>query len=290
MRNLYIIGNGFDLLHGLPTQYINFRKYAGKELEDLYNYINQDLNDDAIWAIFEDLLGDFSFEYFYDDHCLNTDAESWGEAAGVADDISNMADEFVINIQDNFRDWIDSIELDGVRPRLRLDHEAQYLNFNYTSTLIKAYGIKQSQIKFIHGSVEFGYDLIFGHGQSIELEPELDENGDSNRHMYSDAEAAAKYPFFALKKDVEKIIQEEDDYFRKLEGIDQITVIGHSLNLIDMPYFRTINILANSPLWNICYYSPDDKLRYLERLLEYGINESKITMINIADEQSSLYL
>lgn len=273
-------------------QYINFKRYAGNKLEDLYSYIDRDLDNDAAWKNFEDFLGDFSFEYFYDDHCLNTKAESWGEAAGVADDISNMADEFVTNIQENFRDWLDSIEqeLDEVQPRLRLDHDANFLSFNYTSTLIKAYNIKLSQIKFIHGSVEFGPDLIFGHGENIEIEPELDKNGDSNRHMYSDAKAAAKSPFFALKKNVEEIIRDESDYFISLKYIDQVIVIGHSLNFIDMPYFSNINNIANSPLWNVCYYSPDEELQHKERLIKYGINKSKINMINIADELSSLYL
>lgn len=27
MKNLYIIGNGFDLAHSLPTKYSNFKEY-----------------------------------------------------------------------------------------------------------------------------------------------------------------------------------------------------------------------------------------------------------------------
>lgn len=54
----------------------------------------------------------------------------------------------------------------------------------------------------IHGRSSTFDELIYGHGEAIEDVPELDENGESNRTMFSDAESAAKYPFQALQKPV----------------------------------------------------------------------------------------
>ena len=34
MDKLYIIGNGFDCAHGLPTKYSDFRKYVVSQIPD----------------------------------------------------------------------------------------------------------------------------------------------------------------------------------------------------------------------------------------------------------------
>ena len=39
MKTLYIIGNGFDLHHNLPTQYSDFSKYIQEKNVELYNTI-----------------------------------------------------------------------------------------------------------------------------------------------------------------------------------------------------------------------------------------------------------
>src|SRR5690606_39278694 len=83
-----------------------------------------------------------------------------------------------------------------------LDPKALFLNFNYTDTLTELYGISRDRILYIHNNVndQFG-DLIFGHGQEQEDEPEgdeIDENGDSNRTMFTDSERASRHPFYAL--------------------------------------------------------------------------------------------
>lgn len=50
---LYIIGNGFDIAHGLPTQYWDFRKYLEKVDYDFLRafemryYIYPNMSDEA---------------------------------------------------------------------------------------------------------------------------------------------------------------------------------------------------------------------------------------------------
>ena len=78
MKTIYILGNGFDLAHGLKTSYMDFKSYLKKyhedflvKLEDLYGlqesieccdpYINNDhknsLAKEVLWQNFEDNLG-----------------------------------------------------------------------------------------------------------------------------------------------------------------------------------------------------------------------------------------
>ncbi|MCL2977723.1 AbiH family protein [Klebsiella pneumoniae] len=38
---LYIIGNGFDIRHGLPTRYKHFKSYVAKNDKELYDAIEE---------------------------------------------------------------------------------------------------------------------------------------------------------------------------------------------------------------------------------------------------------
>ena len=65
---LYIIGNGFDLHHGLRTSYANFRDdYIKKKSSVLWNdlldiYGDTPQNDNLWWKDFENMLGKVDYE------------------------------------------------------------------------------------------------------------------------------------------------------------------------------------------------------------------------------------
>lgn len=59
-ERLLVIGNGFDLNHGLPTQFSDFRNYLKEHHPDDLRYIEDDLADgdpDAFWSDVEVWLG-----------------------------------------------------------------------------------------------------------------------------------------------------------------------------------------------------------------------------------------
>lgn len=288
MTDLYVIGNGFDRFHGLPTRYIDFREHSGSKLEDLEAYFYFDLSDDQMWWNFENKLGDFDGKLFFDDYCFNDQCESWGEAQGVADDISEWANKLVDEIREAFESWIESIDVSKVRPVLNINHHSQYLSFNYTSVLQDVYGVPACKINYIHGSVSSGDSLIFGHGNEIIEEPEIDEFGDSNRTMYTDAENAAKIPLYVFQKNVSEIIQENKNFFKSLNGITNIFVIGHSLNSIDMPYFVELAKSASDANWIVSYHSNDEKYNHPTKLINAGVPISRIKTCS-ASELYSLF-
>ncbi len=65
--NLYIIGNGFDIMHGLSTKYEDFRKWlvtnGDEQLVKLMNLLfpyapdNDDNNGNWFWSDIENYLG-----------------------------------------------------------------------------------------------------------------------------------------------------------------------------------------------------------------------------------------
>lgn len=286
MTKLYVIGNGFDLWHGLPTSYRQFYEFAKETLDELENYYLFDVTQVGPWCDFENSLGAYSWSEFYDAHNhIDVQSESFRPSYVycLEDGLREQADQHVDAIRESFREWVDGIDISAVERRLALTENALFLTFNYTSTLESVYGIDDENVLHIHGRSETFDELIFGHGETMEEEPELDENGDSNRTMFSDSQGAAKYPFYALQKPVLEILESNKIFFDSLIHISEITVIGHSLNKIDLPYFRKLAASAPNARWIVCSYDADEEIHHLQELVRCGVLRERIQICAYSD-------
>ena len=203
MSTLYIIGNGFDLWHELPTRWDQFHNFAEESLDELDLYFNTDTDRESSWSDFENHLGTFNWQSLFDEHnYIDVFAENFkpSEAFSLEDNLIEQADELVMAIREQFREWIEQIEISVVSKKMQFDKRGRFINFNYTSTLQQLYGINDDDILHIHGRFDAYEELVFGHSETAKQEPERDEYGNSNRTMFSDAEGAAKYPFYAFQK------------------------------------------------------------------------------------------
>lgn len=283
MNTLYIIGNGFDLWHALPTNYERFYDYAKDKLDVLELYFCIDTPD---WSDFENSLGTYDWKLLYSDYNY-TDATSEdfrpSDAYGLEDELTNQGEHIVQAIRDCFHEWINIIDVTIASKKMQFDDSDRFLNFNYTSTLQVAYRIDDRNVHHIHGRSDTCEDLIFGHLETMEEEPELDINGDSNRSIFTDAESAAKHPFFALQKPVKNIIEQNQELFQSFSGISSIIVIGHSLNRIDMPYFEEIAKYAIGARWRVCCYRKEDEYHHVQQLIARGIQQENIELCTYAD-------
>jgi hypothetical protein len=291
MAKLYIIGNGFDLWHGLPTSYDCFYRFAKADLDELESYYHIDTTKAGPWCDFEKSLGTFDWSLFYEAHD-NTDvtAEDFRPSAafGLEDDLTEQADAFVENIRKRFHEWIAEIDISTVSAMMRLSPHDLFLTFNYTSTLQSVYGIDDERVLHIHGKSDRFDNLVFGHAETMEEEPEMDENGDSNRTMFSDAEGRAKYPFYALQKPVDEVIEKYRGNFESLQGVNDVTVIGHSLNEIDLPYFDELAKSIMRVRWLVCCYRAEEKAHFVQQLLKCGIRREDIDMCAYNDIEANL--
>lgn len=289
---LYIIGNGFDLWHELPTSYDCFYKFAKEILDELEQYYSFDMSHQGLWYDFEKSLGYFDWYRFYEAH-NNIDLESKSfrpsEVYGLEDDLTEQADHYVEAIRESFREWVEGINISTAERKLIFPYDASFITFNYTSTLQSIYGISDERVFHIHGHADKFNELIFGHGETIEEESEWDENGNSNRSMFSDSEGAAKYPFYALQKPVGKVLEKSHKLFDSLGKINEILVIGHSLNKIDLPYFKKLVACVPNAQWVVCYYKEKEKSHYIEALLKCGVLNENIRTCTYADLQDEHY-
>lgn len=291
MAKLYIIGNGFDLWHGLPTGYDHFYTFAKEMLDELEQFYSFGVSHMGPWYDFENSLGCFDWHQFYKAHNhINIASESFkpSEVYGLEDDLTEQSDHHVEAIRESFLEWLNRIDILIAERKLAFPQDASFITFNYTSTLQSIYGISDERVFHIHGRADNSDELIFGHGETMEEEPELDENGNSNRTMFTDAEGAAEYPFYALQKPVSEVLEKNREVFDSARHVSEIVIVGHSLNNIDLPYFRELAAGAPNVRWLVCCFEEADKVHHVEQLVSCGVRHGSIQTCTYADLQDEL--
>ena len=109
MSILYIIGNGFDLYHGLPTSYKDFYEFGKDLLDEIEEFYKLDISSAIPWSDFENALGEFDWKLFrdaqYNPDPTDKDFEI-KEAYGALDEQQARADGYVEDIKECYQNWI----------------------------------------------------------------------------------------------------------------------------------------------------------------------------------------
>ena len=167
MNRLYVIGNGFDLEHDLPTNFDPHFKAIAESIEQLDYFwdIYQSRQVD-IWSDFENCLAhpDFNeLEKIFDGYSPDyySDRESDRDAIITQVDLNG-------NLYDALYEfaWQADEAIDFARVLTRYKNcftkNDLFVSVNYTHTLERLYGVKDNQMLHIHG--EFGKnDLLLGY-------------------------------------------------------------------------------------------------------------------------------
>lgn len=296
---LYIIGNGFDIGHGIPCKYSDFYIYLERNREDVleemeqYYYVD---SDSELWSDFErgleegicyDSLADIIYENtpnFASDEFRDAD---WYDAQIYIEEECNKLLNY---IRSGFEEWINSLELDTITKKYEIDKTARFFTFNYTEVLEKIYEIPAENIFHIHKKV--GEELIFGHGKDVEkFNVKKALYGDENAHLIINeemgdvvttedgheqfAESAVCAFYDKMRKHTNEIIKEYSNQFHNLSDIDEVIVIGHSYNEIDFPYFKKISeSINNRATWTLYYYSESDRVSAEKLMAEIHIGSN----------------
>lgn len=296
MNRLYIIGNGFDRYHNLPTGYNDFHRFVINNHPNLENTFEEyfklgtksSTDNQKLWTDFENDLSTFNWKAFFNEiNQIDVLDESFRPSFtyGLEDDLEQETDILISNIREAFEDWLTDLSLESIEKKLYFEEASIFLNFNYTLTLEEVYQIPSEKILHIHGDVENdpGY-LVFGHNKNLRAKPKFDKYGETTRTPFSDSEANAQQPFYRLQKPVKDIIRENKDFFNNLQEINEIIVLGHSLNMIDIPYFKKIKkYAADSSKWKVSFYSDEEKASHLNSLQKIGIDQYSIEFFKMSD-------
>lgn len=304
MGELFIIGNGFDIAHGLKTQYDDFLEYIEKEYpnidkeiyeiprlimtrkgekeyceSDLASYIFKTISDilGDEWQHFEDALGkiDFIGEYSWDLYSEDDegDLDMWKNSYMNEED-SNICGAYCKFLNEMFIDWIQSIDLSLIKNKFAMvKKENIYINFNYTRTLEVIYNISDENIFHIHGTLP--NKLVFGHGKTqkeiwLESEEIIGTYAVGSEDNVSEAREI-------LRKKTEDILEANKKYFQNLKNreIKKICVYGFSFSDVDLPYINELlNNLSEKIKWEIYYYS--NKIELLTQIKKTKIKRFKL--------------
>ena len=235
---LYIIGNGFDLKHNLPTSYSHFADYCNSQelYHDLYEQINEgfdEISTDSLWSNFEEGLGkpnQVLMNKFY--------------LAYVKNEKNDLFLNFLSQLKFAFKDWICSVKrliTNKLPKRYYIDENSAFISFNYTNVLEALYLIPSSKIFHIHGYAkdkqeeESFHGYIFGHGFE---ELKIKDHIDSKDYLTKD---------FINELHKQYQIDELHNFLSKENlNVNSIMVLGHSLNKIDDRYFNYINNVSST--------------------------------------------
>ena len=280
---LYVIGNGFDKYHKIPSGYNNYAQWlsdaCNETLDEIYDTFGN-CNEDW-WYKFEENLASVeavSIAYgIAQEHTPNFGSDDfrdrdWYEAEYA---VEGHLEVVYNHIKESFSEWIRQLDLSECQATLPLKKEdAIYITFNYTDTLEDVYGIEASIVHHIHGRASNGDNLILGHGSTAEeIEKANPEPEGESEYWEQRAYGAAISEIAKKRKDVDGIISLNRALFDSLSGVDKVVTLGFSYSAIDEKYMAEIcgKVDIGTIEWIATAYSEGDRKREESFFSRYGI-------------------
>lgn len=178
MTKLFIIGNGFDLHHGINSSYTDFGEWLATVDREVHSAVNEFLPtwiDDCgkiqtAWSDLENNLEHFDTDQLleYGSNFLPSyGADDWSDA-GHHDfefELDRVISALSVGLHSNFVCWLRTLSIPTSTrfPVKSIDRQAKFLNFNYTPTIQTLYGV--SNVLHIHGSLaDTTSPIVLGHG------------------------------------------------------------------------------------------------------------------------------
>ncbi|SEO46832.1 Bacteriophage abortive infection AbiH [Nitrosospira multiformis] len=283
---LYIIGNGFDLHHGIKSSYWAFGEFLRVTDPDTFQIIERyfDTSDD-FWSNFEERLAYFDAATLIEDaseFLVGYGADDWSDSYhhDYQYEIDRAVEAISKRMRTHFAAWIRQLVMptpaDVKELRVTVDPVATFLNFNYTPSLQRLYGISESHILHIHGSgVDPEANLVLGHGWESQenLDPyrfERDPEAADTRVV--EGQSIIDRYFKETFKPTLQIILANRTFFSSLAQTREIWVMGHSLADVDRPYFEEVirHVDAGVVKWKVSVYK--DLVERRGQFEKLGIN------------------
>lgn len=294
---LIIIGNGFDKWQGLNTGYWDFRDYYLAHRDEILRKLR--IKKKKFWDECGNCIPVSDVELVYGDPFVpkELDDDFWGSFEMSLDKIDaerinlffgkdrrglRQMRKSIHNakriLQEAFCRWIATVDITPKDTPYAFGENCLFLNFNYTDTLQKRFGVKEENEFHVHGEADDPKSIVVGHANHPHLpEGMLYRLGGRFRGL-----------FF-----VERLLYETDkhvqDNIRLLcmylathavmaDHIKQIFVLGHSMSPPDIEYFI---FLANATRMHADEETDEenwagedlDPLEEMQLRLEYAIQK-----------------
>lgn len=295
MENLFIIGNGFDIVHNMKTKYSNFRDFLEDQCQNhsvlhdpriygLFSRLSCRL--DSKWSNLEQDLGflDFADEIsYYIDEIADGYDEGYIAASNMISTISEVFNDMKI-LEEIFAEWVKTIKIP--RRAVKRDFvdlissgkDRHFLSFNYTMTLEKIY--KVGEVCHIH--VLNNDRLLLGHGEELkDQEITVDNFSDISDYTLGrgsfgeieEIEQTFNNIHNVLKKEVSRALSDHRAFFESLRDIEKVYSYGFSYGDVDLIYIEKIITKIKGgkyTIWFLDDYNEDDNKNYERKIRSCG--------------------
>lgn len=318
MKHLYIIGNGFDLHHHIPSSYNDFKEWLeDNDIDTLYKVENiLETNEPKWWNEFETNLGkpfavklyaesvafenqpDYASDNYRDRDLYVAEYEVERELGGLINDLKS-----------DFQEWASRLSAGDIGLAIKLETmDSVFLTFNYSLTLEKLYGIPADRVKHIHGNALDKESIVVGHGRDYssyryDLEDNMPEPSDdlptekyeqwfedatnrySDDYPTSQAKDAAASAMKIIRKNVPEIIVKNKEFFQSLNNIAKIHIYGFSFAEVDLPYLIEVtkNVNMKRIEMEVSYYSDKDLIKAEAFLKLLEPSPMKVSFVKLED-------
>ncbi|CAI07520.1 hypothetical protein ebA2472 [Aromatoleum aromaticum EbN1] len=292
-RTLYVIGNGFDLWHGIPSSLAQFKQHVQATDRDVYREVEEYLPTEDDWSDLELALADMDVDALIDNlgHFMGSyGAEDWSDS-GHHDfqyEVQNVVKRLSAGLRLRFAEWIRKLPIPSpstARKRIAtMDTGAVFFSFNYTSTLGTLYGVRPERILFIHGCADLDDDeLVLGHAWHPQTRTSLNDRPDIEEidTRLMEANDIIDGYFSATFKRSAELIAQHQGFFDALTDIKQVIVLGHSLSDVDAAYFRALleqRRVADAQ-WQVACCFPEEWPEKRELLVRLGVDPTRATPV-----------
>lgn len=290
-KKLFVVGNGFDVYHGIPSSYKDFREYLENTDKGLCRKLEEYFSYEDFWSDFEQSLADFDADYLIENASVflaSYGADEWSDSYhhNYQYEINEIVIALSETLKSRFTEWVLQLAIpsasDISSKRLNyVDANATFLTFNYTKTLQTAYSVPECNVLHIHDKAESEKsNLILGHAwkpvnrNSLMHQEDL-ENQDVR---LADGDAIIDQYFKATYKPTEEIIKANFEFFSSLLSIEEVYVLGHSMSNVDIAYFKELakSINSQNVKWRVSYFGDTELARHTETMNNLSINANSI--------------
>jgi len=289
-RKLYIIGNGFDLWHGIPSSFGQFRSFVGEHQPELLKAVQDYLPVDENWSDLELALAEIDVANLIEDleHFMpGYGTEDWSDS-GHHDfqyEVARVVESLSRELRHRFGQWISQLPIPqsttAGRRLQTIDPTAFFLNFNYTTTLQELYDVPDAQILHIHGRANLpDSDLVLGHAWNPIERRSLNSRSDIEEidTRLMEAHSILDRYFSDTFKPSADLILKHLPFFQRLTEIQEVRVLGHSLSAVDELYFRSLLTIPGmtSAQWLIACHLDSDFQTMPAILVALGVYPNRI--------------
>lgn len=291
MTVLAIIGNGFDLAMGLPSSLEAFGRFVAKDDSLLFDRIERHVPVEGQWWNLEEALEYFDPNDAIEEaaqHLVGYGAEDWSDAYhhSVQHEAEEIAGALSNGLRGSLSNWVTSLDRLALHQNavLHLPPSARFLNFNYTCTLQRAFNISDQRVFHIHGQGFRGDPVVLGHALPISDPRSVQEYGneDDDVRIVQAAEILEETLNRSSKRSSE-IIEANEAWFKSLNTVSQVFVLGHSFADVDHIYFEEVarNTMPNAE-WFVSCFNTEDEKRAANLKSALGVHSERWRHFNLA--------